>query len=103
MVLLAGIGFLLMPFTLHKLGPEQYGIWAIAMAFIGCYSFLDLGLSEAVFTYMAYAFGREDHEEAGNIYGTSVRACLRSSEQQSKESQVNHLQAGVQLAFTVLP
>ena len=32
-----------------------------------------------------------------------VRACLRSSEQQSKESQVNHLQAGVQLAFTVLP
>ena len=73
MVLLAGIGFLLMPFTLHKLGPEQYGIWAIAMAFIGYYSFLDLGLSEAVFTHMAYAFGREDHEEARNIYGTSLR------------------------------
>ena len=30
-------------------------------------------------------------------------ACLRSPEQQSKESQVDHLQAGVQLAFTVLP
>ncbi|MGB8478087.1 MAG: hypothetical protein WCE63_04500 [Acidobacteriaceae bacterium] len=57
MVILALIGFFLMPFTVHKLGPEQYGIWAIAMAFIGYYSFLDLGLSGAVFTHMAYAFG----------------------------------------------
>ena len=73
MVILALIGFFLMPFTVHKLGPEQYGIWAIAMAFIGYYSFLDLGLSGAVFTHMAYAFGREDHEEARNIYGAATR------------------------------
>ncbi len=73
MVLLAVIGFLLMPFTLHKLGPEQYGIWAIAMAFIGYYSFLDLGLSAAVFTHIAYAFGREDKDEARKIYGSGLR------------------------------
>ena len=73
MVLLALIGFFLMPFTVHKLGSEQYGIWAIAMAFIGYYSFLDLGLSGAVFTHMAYAFGLEDHEEARNIYGAATR------------------------------
>ena len=73
MVILALIGFFIMPFTVHKLGPEQYGIWAIAMAFIGYYSFLDLGLSGAVFTHMAYAFGREDHEEALNIYGAATR------------------------------
>jgi len=73
MVILAAIGFFLMPFTLHKLGSEQYGIWAIAVAFIGYYSFLDLGLSEAIFTHMAYALGRQDHEEARNIYGSSVR------------------------------
>ena len=69
MVLLAIIGFFLMPFTIHKLGPEQYGIWVTAMAFLGYYSFLDLGLSGAVFTHMAYALGREDHEEARDIYG----------------------------------
>lgn len=72
MVSLAIIGFFIMPFTVHKLGAEQYGIWAIAMTFIGYYSFLDLGLSGAVFTHMAYAFGREDHEEARNIYGAAV-------------------------------
>ena len=32
-----------------------------------------------------------------------LRACLRSPENQSKEGQVDHLQAGVQLAFAVLP
>ena len=73
MVFLAAIGFFLMPFTVHKLGEEQYGIWAVAMIFIGYYSFLDLGLSGAVFTHMAYSFGREDHEEARNIYGAGVR------------------------------
>lgn len=73
MVILAVIGFFLMPFTLHKLGPQQYGIWAIAIAFVGYYSFLDLGLSEAVFTHMAYALGRQEHEEARNIYGSSLR------------------------------
>ncbi|HWF66144.1 MAG TPA: flippase [Acidobacteriaceae bacterium] len=72
MVLLAAIGFFLMPFTIHRLGSEEYGIWAIAMTFIGYYSFLDLGLSGAVFTHMAYALGREDYEEARNIYGSSL-------------------------------
>jgi hypothetical protein len=33
----------------------------------------------------------------------SVRACLRSSEQQPQKRQVDHLQAGVQFAFAVLP
>lgn len=72
-VLIAVIGFFLMPFTVHKLGAEQYGIWAIALAFIGYYSFLDLGLSGAVFTHMAYAFGQDDREEARNIYGAALR------------------------------
>jgi O-antigen/teichoic acid export membrane protein len=73
MVFLATIGFFIMPFTLHKIGVEQYGIWQVALAFIGYYSFLDLGLSGAVFTHMAYSFGREDHEEARNIYGAGMR------------------------------
>lgn len=72
MVTMAAIGFFLMPFTIHKLGPEQYGIWAIAVTFIGYYTLMDLGLSGAVFTHMAYAFGQEDHEEARNIYGAGI-------------------------------
>ncbi len=69
---MAAIGFFIMPFTVHHLGPEQYGLWATAVTFIGYYTFLDLGMSGAVFTHMAYAFGREDNEEARNIYGAGV-------------------------------
>ena len=72
MAILAAIGFFLMPFMVHRLGSEQYGIWATAIAFLGYYSFLDLGLSGAVFTHMSYAIGRQDHEEARNIYGVGV-------------------------------
>ena len=32
-----------------------------------------------------------------------LRACLRSPEQQPEEGQVDHLQAGIELAFAVLP
>ena len=32
-----------------------------------------------------------------------LRACLRSSEQQPEEGQVDHLQAGIEFSFAVLP
>ena len=32
-----------------------------------------------------------------------IRACLRSSEQQPEEGQVDHLQAGIEFSFAVLP
>jgi outer membrane protein TolC len=32
-----------------------------------------------------------------------LRACLRSSEQQSEEGQVDHLHAGIEFAFAVFP
>jgi hypothetical protein len=34
---------------------------------------------------------------------TGLRACLRSSEQQSEEGQVDHLHAGIEFAFAVFP
>lgn len=72
LLLLTGIGFLLTPFTIHWLGPEQYGLWALANAFVGYYSLLDLGLSGAVFTHMSHAIGARDYETGTNIYSTGL-------------------------------
>jgi hypothetical protein len=33
----------------------------------------------------------------------ALRACLRSSEQEDQEGEVNELQAGIEFAFAVLP
>ena len=66
------IGFFLTPFIVRSLGDEQYGIWALAYAFIGYYSLLDLGMSAAVFTHISYALGQDDREEAQRIYSTGL-------------------------------
>lgn len=66
------VGFLLTPFIVHSLGAEQYGLWALAYAFIGYYSLLDLGMSAAVFTHISYAMGQGDHDEAARIYSTGL-------------------------------
>jgi O-antigen/teichoic acid export membrane protein len=72
LVLMVAISFFLTPFTVHRLGAEQYGIWALAFAFVGYYSVLDLGLSAAVFTHMSYALGRGDEAEGQRIYQTGL-------------------------------
>lgn len=72
LVLLTAIGFFLTPFTIHWLGAEQYGLWALANAFVGYYSLLDLGLSGAVFTHMSHAIGAEDYESGTKIYSTGL-------------------------------
>ncbi|HEX4020253.1 MAG TPA: polysaccharide biosynthesis C-terminal domain-containing protein [Acidobacteriaceae bacterium] len=70
----AVIGFLLTPFMIHRLGAVNYGLWALAFAFIGYYSLLDLGLSTALFTHMSQALGADDKEEANRIYNTGMAA-----------------------------
>ncbi|MGC9292429.1 MAG: lipopolysaccharide biosynthesis protein [Acidobacteriaceae bacterium] len=67
-------GFFLTPFTVHRLGAANYGIWALAYAFIGYYSVLDLGLSGAIFTHMSHALGADDPREANRIYNTGLAA-----------------------------
>ena len=72
LVLLTVIGFALTPYTVHALGSEQYGLWALANAFVGFYSLLDLGLSGAVFTHMSHAIGARDYDAGTRIYSTGL-------------------------------
>jgi Arc/MetJ family transcription regulator len=44
--------------------------------------------------------GAKSRTEAVHV---ALRACLRSPKQQPEKRQVDHLQAGVQFAFAVLP
>jgi O-antigen/teichoic acid export membrane protein len=73
LALLTAISFFITPFTVHTLGAQQYGIWALASAFVGFYSLLDLGLSGAVFTRMSHAIGAGDYLTGSKIYATALR------------------------------
>lgn len=47
-VLLAILSFVTIPIILHKLGAENYGVWALVIAFASYANFLELGFNSAV-------------------------------------------------------
>lgn len=56
------VGFLLMPFVVHRLGDRMYGYWSLVGALLGYYGALDLGITPAVSFHMAKAMGEGDNE-----------------------------------------
>lgn len=67
------VSFLLMSFIVHHLGDRIYGFWSLAVAFIGYYGLLDLGLSSAVSQYICTAIGRKDPAECRAVFNTALR------------------------------
>ncbi len=66
-----GISFYMMPFLIHALNEQNYGIWTIAGTFVGYFGMLDLGLSSAVSRYVSRAVGQNDDEEVIHVVNTS--------------------------------
>ena len=44
----AVVGILMVPIVLVRLGPELYGLWAIALSVSGLFAVLELGLGRAL-------------------------------------------------------
>lgn len=65
------ISFFMMPFLVHNLGNEQYGLWLVVAAIVGFYGFFDLGITTAVGKYAAASVGKEDYEDVNRIINTS--------------------------------
>jgi O-antigen/teichoic acid export membrane protein len=55
------IGLVLTPYVIHTLGDELYGIWTLAVSFVGMFSLLDIGLNAAVGRYVAARIGAKDY------------------------------------------
>lgn len=73
LALAVATSFYLMPFLVHTLGTEQYGIWILASAFAGYYGFLDFGVSTAVGRFQSKALGCNDKDQV-NIISSSALA-----------------------------
>lgn len=48
------------PFTLHYLGPERYGMWVTMTSLIAMFSFADLGMGYGILNAVADSNGRDD-------------------------------------------
>ena len=73
-------GLLLSPYTIHKLGPEGYGVWTVIFAFVDYLWLLDLGFRSATLKYTAHylALGQTDKIievlNTGVLYATAISA-----------------------------
>lgn len=61
-----------MPYVVHGLGAERFGILAIAWTLLGFCGFLDLGLGRATTKFAAERIGRGEPEKLPGIIWTSV-------------------------------
>jgi O-antigen/teichoic acid export membrane protein len=68
----AVIGLLTMPFIIHALGDQMYGLWIFIGSFLGYYGLMDFGLNSAVQRYVSRAAGLRDHDEINRIINTAL-------------------------------
>ena len=66
------IGLFMMPFLVHSLGDEQYGIWILVGSIIAFYEIMDLGLSSAMQRFLIRAMHGEELEESNISLSNSI-------------------------------
>lgn len=61
----AAVGFLLLPYILHHLGDEAYGLWFLVTTCVGYYGLLDIGVRSSILRYVSR------HQALGNREGVN--------------------------------
>lgn len=82
MVNYAGQGFILVltfvtaPYTVHHLGPELFGILALAQVTAGFAGLLNLGIGRALTKYVSELFWKGDFQEINRLFQTAWATCM---------------------------
>ena len=66
------VSFVFTPYIVKMLGASAYGVLTLVWSVIGYFTFLDLGLGQAVTKFVAEATGRGDVREANHAIGAAV-------------------------------
>jgi O-antigen/teichoic acid export membrane protein len=70
------VGFIFMPYIVHQLGVEAYGIYVFIFAVIGYFALLDLDLGQAVIKYVAEYRVGNDYKRINNVVGVTLSLYL---------------------------
>lgn len=71
-ILTNGIGLVLTPFMIAKLGDSEYGLYTLIGALIGYISVLDLGLTNTIVRYVAKYRALDDRKAEENFLATTM-------------------------------
>jgi O-antigen/teichoic acid export membrane protein len=69
-IITTAVSLIIVPFAVHYLGKEQYGVWIAIFSFVSMLAFLDGGAGNAVINMVAYASGA-NQERLGKIVSTA--------------------------------
>ena len=70
------IGFFSMPFLVHGLGVERFGVLTLAWVVIGYFSIFDFGLGRALTKIVAEKIGQDNQEEIPVLFWTTIMLML---------------------------
>ena len=59
----------LTPVILHYIGTEQYGIYALAMAFVSFLGLIDIGMAPVLVRFLSASLATSDYREARSVLG----------------------------------
>lgn len=71
-MLTLGLNFIAAPVTIHQLGAEAYGVFALLLTVISPLGIFDFGLGEATVKYMAEGLGRNARHEAEGYFRSTL-------------------------------
>jgi O-antigen/teichoic acid export membrane protein len=66
------VPFFLSPFTVHHLGNVLYGIWILVISSVSYFQLLDLGLRNAVTTFVSKSRALGLHDESRRVFSAAV-------------------------------
>jgi O-antigen/teichoic acid export membrane protein len=70
------VALVTIPFVVHILGPERFGILSLALAFVGYFGLLDLGLGRALTQFVSQKIGEGRENEIPIILWTGFGVLL---------------------------
>ena len=65
-------GLLLSPYIIRKLGPDGYGVWALAFSLVDYLWLSDLGFRSAVLKYSAHYLARREPDKVNEVLNTAL-------------------------------
>src|SRR5438445_228829 len=72
MVVGLAVGVVVMPFLIHRLGQETYGLWILVGSLTNYFGLLDLGVRGSVGRYVAFYRAKDDREGVNRTLSTAT-------------------------------
>lgn len=67
-----GIGFFLLPFMVHQLGTDLYGIWILIGSITASLYLFDFGFATAVTRYVSGFIGKQEFDKVNQVISSSL-------------------------------